>query len=1263
MKNIIDTVKTETSYQLFIENHPAAIMLIDNSTGRIVEANEAAVSFYGYNKTELTQKLISEINTYSKEDVLLEMQLAKRQRRNHFEFTHNVKGGKTKKVNVTSYPIIHEGNELLFSIITERFDNDATFSDDFELETFINTSNDAICIVNGADVRTSKIVYANASFADVVSLKKDAIINKAVSELFTDIDHQTIDESKYTGGQHTLSMNDDYKSNVHIHCMKLRISGKMYSLLKVKLIDYVPISDVSVTTSFLNAITVRYGNNVGYAIAIQFFSNMDQSIVVSDYIHFVYNHVVSIFKKKLMTFNISLNQSSVVIFTTDDLLKVSKAMNEIFSSIEFDREYSLYVKNFKIRVGVSEQGCASPALIESTKSSLSLFADSQYNQVIYSKHLESLDRSLKIKKDIGKAIINNEFVLYGQPIVDIKQEAVEGFEILIRWNHPTYGIVNPNEFINYAEITGQILNIDLWVIENSLNFIRNNRELIGDLKVHINLSSKSFESEDVFNLLTKYHVDGLLDNVILEITEASNAEVLTETFLKVKAMGLSFAIDDFGTGFSSFERLRTIGVDYIKIDKSFIKSLVENPNDILILRAILGMCESLNIDVVAEGVETIEQIEFLRSRNCNIIQGFIFSKPLDVQVLTNTLTEINQHIVSQIASFNDSSQSFNARFYNHGRIFIQDIDQRYNLINPNIQLAQKLSFDMKNINIMNFTDMIDSHEIQYFLDAINLVRLEQKVISVSTLVKAADGNEYQAFCALKQLENNTFRLYIEFVDDLVDDEANLLGLSQSYLESFNSAPVGIILLNQDYKVINVNEIAANIFENSINDSLNEKVEDLIHDDNPHLMTLLNDAYHKNYADAIIDHQFSNAVSKTCHWMINAIEDKKYKTKRFICTIRDVTERINLEREKEKISKALDQSRSGILMTDLEGNFEYINEALCEMTGYSKDEVIGQSTSILSSKEQNNEFYNHLWATIKAGNVWNGEFHNKKKDNSFYWCQTSIYPIIEDDQITGYLGIQHDVTHEKELADVNEDLKTRLFEQDRIASLGMLTSGIMHEINNPLAYIQGNIDYLRDIIGDTEGNLPSQFEDFSDTLDDVASGLEQIKSIADGLKRYIFKRDSDEPELLNLVTAVEEVLLITKNEYKYHANVSLHFDQHESYEVMGNGSKIKQVLMNLIINATHAIIRGESDSLGEIQVRLSADEASNTISIKDSGCGMSDEVRARIFEPFFTTKDKGIGTGLGLSITRQIIEEDHHGSISCASEIGVGTEFTIILPRS
>ncbi|SHH82435.1 bifunctional diguanylate cyclase/phosphodiesterase [Clostridium grantii] len=241
---------------------------------------------------------------------------------------------------------------------------------------------------------------------------------------------------------------------------------------------------------------------------------------------------------------------------------------------------------------------------------------------------------LDMERSLRKAIDKNEFVLFYQPKVDIKTGKISGSEALIRWIHPKEGIIAPFKFIPLAEETGLIVPIGEWVLKTALE---QNKKWINagyaDLTVAVNISVKQFQQNNFIDIIedilkeTEYNPE-LLE---LEITESilmqdtnRNIEILN----KLKKMGIKISLDDFGTGYTSLSYIRKFAANILKIDKIFIDEITNNETDTAITIAIMNMANSLNLKVVAEGVETKEQLNFLRNQNCNEIQGYYFSRPV-----------------------------------------------------------------------------------------------------------------------------------------------------------------------------------------------------------------------------------------------------------------------------------------------------------------------------------------------------------------------------------------------------------------------------------------------------------------------------------------------------------------------------------------------------------------------------------------------------------------------------------------------------------
>jgi len=623
-----------------------------------------------------------------------------------------------------------------------------------------------------------------------------------------------------------------------------------------------------------------------------------------------------------------------------------------------------------------------------------------------------------------------------------------------------------------------------------------------------------------------------------------------------------------------------------------------------------------------------------------------------------TFDSLHNEIKNKLKQLNNPD-IFSRKFYNKGRVFTQKLDCDYNIIEPNIQLSQKLNYDMSKVLQLNFLDLIPKNEWPYFKNATLITKRTKETIVVNTEIYGVKGNPYNARCALKSAGAEGYELYIEFVEN-EHSESELLGLSKSYTEAFYKSPVGMILINQDFRIAKCNNSSEAIIGKNASELLGYNLLRILPSNTKELTRLFNGASKHGFNEKIIT--CTNAVDQIIitQWVVNTVEQSQNQKNRYICIIQDITERVMFEKEKNKVYKALDQSKSAIIMTDNHGKIEYVNETFLKLSEYSREEVLDQNMNVLSSGEQSNDVYRNLWSTITNGDIWNGEFRNVKKTGDHYWCKESIYPIKEQDEIIGFMGIQQDVTGEKELQDLNMELRNRLFDQDKIASLGMLTSGIIHEINNPLSYIQMNLNYLDSQMKSIQFDDKEQHLEIGEALEDIMEGVNQIKDIATGLKKYVYKTDDEVKDTINVVESIGEILILTKNEYKYHVNVHFEYNKEETYYICGYASKFKQVMMNLIINATHAIIAKNLDELGNINIIIQQNHDEVIISLQDDGIGINQEVIDKIFDPLFTTKEQGVGTGLGLSISKQIIEEEHGGQILCTSTEGEGTSFTIKL---
>ncbi len=241
---------------------------------------------------------------------------------------------------------------------------------------------------------------------------------------------------------------------------------------------------------------------------------------------------------------------------------------------------------------------------------------------------------LALESALRRAVAERRFAVHFQPQLDFRTGRVYGLEALVRWHHPERGLLSPSEFIAVAEITGLIVPLGLWVLETACFQVRAwQRSGHPDLKVGVNLSARQLQAADIVEQVSRILREAELapQSLDLEITETNamqNAEVTIAVLAELKGLGVSISIDDFGIGYSSLGYLKRLPIDTLKIDQSFVRDVTTDPDDAAIASAIIGLAHTLKLGVVAEGVETREQLAFLVDRDCHHMQGRLFSDAL-----------------------------------------------------------------------------------------------------------------------------------------------------------------------------------------------------------------------------------------------------------------------------------------------------------------------------------------------------------------------------------------------------------------------------------------------------------------------------------------------------------------------------------------------------------------------------------------------------------------------------------------------------------
>jgi len=265
---------------------------------------------------------------------------------------------------------------------------------------------------------------------------------------------------------------------------------------------------------------------------------------------------------------------------------------------------------------------------------------------------ELATRRLALETNLRRAIQNEEFLVHYQPRISVDTLAITGVEALVRWQHPQLGLIAPSEFIPLAEDTGLIVPIGEWVLRHACAQSKEWQEQgFAPIQMSVNISGRQFHERDLSETVT-----AILDetglaakHLDLELTESSimqNAEFASGVLTRLKSMGINISIDDFGTGFSSLASLKRLPIDVLKIDQSFVRDATTDPDDAALVMAIITLAHNLRLRVIAEGVETAEQLRFLQLLRCDEIQGYFFSRPCSADDLVSLFDSSFQKLLT-----------------------------------------------------------------------------------------------------------------------------------------------------------------------------------------------------------------------------------------------------------------------------------------------------------------------------------------------------------------------------------------------------------------------------------------------------------------------------------------------------------------------------------------------------------------------------------------------------------------------------------------
>ncbi|MCU7845708.1 MAG: EAL domain-containing protein [Candidatus Thiodiazotropha sp. (ex Monitilora ramsayi)] len=553
--------KSEERFRMLFEHNQAVMLIIDPEGGNIIDANKAAVNYYGYSHDELLQMGINGINILSPAQIQREMNLARDERRNHFYFRHALASGEVRDVEVHSGPIEWENRSVLYSIIHDVTDR------------------------KKAEAELDRIAHY------------DALTGLPNRLLKTDRLRQAIAHS--------------------------RRSGLSLAVCYLDLDGFKPINDT-------------YGHAVGDTILVEIARRLQVTVREGDTVSRIGGDEFVLILTELSDIDQCKQILNRVLNAVSEPILISEKEVEVFASIgmtlfpEDDADADILTRHADQAMYIAK---------EMGRNRYHLFDPIEDKQV--KAHRELLQM-------LEKAVLQDQFVLHYQPKVNMYNCDVIGVEALIRWNHPRKGLLYPKEFLHLLVDTELEITVGNWVINNALKHMMEMRKLGLNLRVSVNISAHHLQHPDFLDHLRDIIAGypelnpGDLEFEILESASIDDVNQIFHTLVSCRELGIRFALDDFGTGYSSLAYFHRLPVDLLKIDQTFVRDMLEDPQDLTIVDSVVRLAGAFDQPVIAEGVESLEHAAALLRLGCHLGQGYGIARPMPVEEIPTWL-ETWQH--------------------------------------------------------------------------------------------------------------------------------------------------------------------------------------------------------------------------------------------------------------------------------------------------------------------------------------------------------------------------------------------------------------------------------------------------------------------------------------------------------------------------------------------------------------------------------------------------------------------------------------------
>lgn len=1248
---------------LDITHSPKCMLLLDPVSGRILEASAAALAFYGWSREEILGMHIYEINTLRHDEIQAEMSAALKARRNYFRFRHITKAGEVRRVHVISLPIRYDGADTLLSIIDSPQEAGSESLENIK-GIFEFAADPMLVLKITDDAAQGTVVFGNGAarsffgeglegkpFSEGVLVydrkRFEAAVGRMMAEysLETDLLLKGREETTvWNVGFNRLFYDSDYYVMLQLRPPKgLRVNRLRRSELMLEL-------DQAISRQFQVFPDAGCFGLLGFADADLLFRSLGKE----EYMRMLLGAGKSLRSHLGITAGCELMDESLLFFHAGITLEEGQLRELLGAQDRANRLSSPGTWQRLQCVEVSYHGEAyhpEYGLAQKLVSALDGKDPLTRVKLITEKDL----RRAALLKGLEQAPEREELFLLYQPIVDMVRGEIVSTEALVRWQHPELGLIEPGEFIPLAEESGHITAIDRWVLEAVLKRPR-------VYPVHINLSTQDL-LDSAFRARVLDVLERHAEDIVLELTETTNHELSAEIQEALNGAKARLSIDDFGTGYSSMSRLTSLNVSSLKIDRSFVAGALNDVGSASVCIAIIRLGKSLNVEVIAEGVETLEQMQFLYRNGCRLVQGYGLSRPIPWEELQHLDMKPLRIDPGKKYGVDRNGEPVHVDF---GRAMLVELSDQMTILRAPMAFSRFLGYPQQELLGKSFFDLIPLEELPRCLENCRVLKDTGYIDNAFFYIAGADGVWRCVSASGRKGTGGDLSsyLYIEPNEAAEERMLDFQAVQGAYSTVFHEAPLATVVWRQDYEIIDWNREAEDTFGWTRAEAVGRNLVKLLIDKEtfPNYMEALNTLQHSSSQDGVNFNVTKDGRQIICRWVNRTVRNAQGEIRFYISMAKDITEDLLKNDQIRQLSSAVEKSGSGVVLTDDCGVILSANSRFAQLTGYAEAELVGSSISVLSSHELPREVYEDLWRTIKSGRAWEGEVHDRRKDGTLYWCKTTIVPVVSEwSSRVHYLGIQKDLTAEKEQEEKAASLRGLMMEQEKLATLGSMLAGITHETFNYMAYAESNLQYSRRLAEKALDGAPLNPEVLLEALKDTEEGMGRLKELLQSLKQVSRKEEKPRAETVDVVSELRMVSGLVRNEYKYYANLEILPEGELLHR--GYPGLLRQVLMNLIINAAHAVRSRGSQTLGRITLDARRQQGLLCITVQDDGIGMDAATQERIFEPFFTTKKSGEGTGLGLSISKQLIEAQYGGTLECRSEPGAGTTFTITVPEA